>query len=112
MKKFLMAIMAMLVLVSCGNRYDKLAALYEDATEKVVAAETIEQITEIDDQLENDVEAVYEEYKEEFAADLIIALSGSDSDEAKALDAESDKVQEAQDAYKEAKRARKQELRD
>lgn len=112
MKKCFMAIMAMLVLVSCGNRYDKLAALYEDATEKVAAAETLEQITEIDEKLDNDVDAVYEQYKEEFAADLVLALSNSDSDEAKALEADSDKVQDAKDAYKDAKRARKQELRD
>ena len=110
MKKFLFAIVAMFVMVSCGgNKYDQAAAIYKDATEAVKVAKSKDEIKQIDAKLEADIAAFLLENKEEFKADMEIRLKGSD-EEADAIRAEDDKVDVAKKAYRKAKRERRKQL--
>ena len=113
MKKLLMAIMAMFVMVSCSNKYDKMAALYENAAAEVEAAETRGQLTDINDQLKKDAEALLKEYEEEFAEDIKVLFDeNADEDLKKELEAEGEKVEEAEKAYEKAVRVKEAQLRD
>lgn len=110
MKKFLFAIVAMLVMVSCGgNKYDKAATIYKEATEAVKTAKTKAEIKQIDAKLDVDIEAFYLENKKEFDADMAIRLSG-DEEKAAAIRAEEYKIDEAKKAYRKAKLERRKQL--
>jgi hypothetical protein len=110
MKKLFFAIVAMVMIVSCGgNKYDQAAAIYKDATEAVKVAKSKDEIKQIDAKLEADIAAFLLENKEEFKADMEIRLKGSD-EEADAIRAEDDKVDEAKKAYRKAKRERRKQL--
>lgn len=111
MKKFLMAVMAMFLLVSCADKYDKMVALYEDAAAKMEVAETRGEMTDIDDQLEKDIEALFEEYKDEIEAELEAVANGDEALE-KEIEEASERVSEAEEAYRKAKRVRREQLRD
>lgn len=111
MKKFLMAVMAMFLLVSCADKYDKMVALYEDATAKMEVAETRDEMTNIDDQLEKDIEALFEEYKDEIEAELEAVANGDEALK-KEIEEAGERVSEAEDAYRKAKRDRRDQLRD
>lgn len=61
MKKFLMAIMAVLVLASCaGNVFEQKAKVYTDATEKVAAAQNAEEIEAIVKSVDEEIKAIEE----------------------------------------------------
>ncbi len=111
MKKFLMAVMAMFLLVSCADKYDKIVALYEDATAKMEVAETRGEMTDIDDQLEKDIEAVSKEYEEETEAELEAVANGDEALE-KEMEEGFERIAEAAEAYNKAKRVRREQLRD
>lgn len=111
MKKFLMAVMAMFLLVSCADKYDKMVALYEDAAAKMEVAETRGEMTDIDDQLDKDIEALNEEYEAETEAELEAIANGDEALE-KEMEEGIERIAEAQEAYRKAKRVRREQLRD
>ena len=102
MKKILFVFMAVLFLSSCGNVIDEAIDLFEDAAEDIEDARSYEEINLIDSKLEYDLEKL--EY--ESADEIETLLEKAEKGDKKVLK-QMDKLEAAEDFYREVMRNKK-----